>query len=297
MMSSLRQEPAVRSYEVTHPAGTVVPPQPPGWDQLVYAAAGVLTVVTPGGRWVTPPTRAVWVPDGVVHRIEVAGRARVRNLYLAAGLVPGWAHPRVVEVPPLVREVVLALARRAPVDADDARGLRLAAVLADELAALDDAPLHLPLPLDDRAHAVASAILADPGRRATVDALAAEVGASRRTIERAFAAETGLPVARWRTQARLLEALRLLAAGEPTVRVAGAVGFATPSAFVAAFRRTLGTTPQRWFAPRSGPTQPRPRAALWDQNGTTSPDQSVVQPPAGGLNTPMIAPVGSLTMP
>jgi hypothetical protein len=28
-------EPIVRGYPVTHPPGTVVPPQPPGWDQLL----------------------------------------------------------------------------------------------------------------------------------------------------------------------------------------------------------------------------------------------------------------------
>lgn len=248
MMSRTRHDDVpVRSYAVTHPAGTVVPPQPPGWDQLVYAAAGVVTVVTPVGRWVAAPTRAVWVPDGFVHRIEVSGRASLRNLYLAAGVVDLWPAPRVLDVAPLARELLLELVGRAPLDpAADPAGGRLVAVLADVLVALPEAPLHLPLPADDRARSVADAILADPATRTTLDELAAAAGASRRTIERAFTAETGLALARWRAQARLLEASRLLAAGHSTAHVAAAVGYSTPSAFVAAFRRVLGTTPHRW---------------------------------------------------
>src|SRR3954464_7008515 len=80
-------EPAVRSYAVTHPGGTVVLPQPDGWDQLVHAASGVMTVHTADLRWVVPPHRAVWVPSGLTHTIELAGRVKLRTLYLRAGTV------------------------------------------------------------------------------------------------------------------------------------------------------------------------------------------------------------------
>ena len=39
----------------------------------------------------------------------------------------------------------------------------------------------------------------------------------------------------------------MLAAGEPVSRVAGRVGYDTPSAFVAAFRRETGQTPGALF--------------------------------------------------
>jgi AraC-like DNA-binding protein len=45
-----------------------------------------------------------------------------------------------------------------------------------------------------------------------------------------------------------VEALRRLAEGAPVTAVALDVGYQTPSAFVAAFRRELGTTPGRYFA-------------------------------------------------
>jgi AraC-like DNA-binding protein len=51
------------------------------------------------------------------------------------------------------------------------------------------------------------------------------------------------------TLLRLQAALSMLAAGEPVSRVAGRVGYDTPSAFVAAFRRETGQTPGTFFRP------------------------------------------------
>ena len=47
----------------------------------------------------------------------------------------------------------------------------------------------------------------------------------------------------WRTQLRLYHALRLLAEGQPVTVVAQRCGFATASAFIDVFRRSLGHTP------------------------------------------------------
>jgi AraC-like DNA-binding protein len=59
--------------------------------------------------------------------------------------------------------------------------------------------------------------------------------------------DTGTSFARWRTQLRLQAALPRLVAGVPVATVARAVGYDTPSAFVAAFRRTTGVTPGSYF--------------------------------------------------
>ena len=47
---------------------------------------------------------------------------------------------------------------------------------------------------------------------------------------------------------RLLHALRLLAAGQSVTTVALEVGYDSPSAFIAMFRRSLGATPGGYFA-------------------------------------------------
>jgi AraC-like DNA-binding protein len=65
---------------------------------------------------------------------------------------------------------------------------------------------------------------------------------------------------KWRQQLRLLQAMRLLAAGRPVTAVALEVGYDSPSAFIAMFRRTLGTTPYRYFGATSeSGSRPSPR--------------------------------------
>jgi AraC-like DNA-binding protein len=245
-------EPTLRSYSVTHPSGQVVIPQPDGWDQLLFAAYGLMTVHTADARWLVPPNRAVWAPSGVHHRIVTEGRVQIRSLYLAAGVVHDPGTCRAVDVGPFVRELVLHLVARAPLWIDDPADARLIGVLADQVATLSDAPLHLPMPTDPRSVQVAHLLLEDCADDRTVDELARAVSTSRRTLERLFVAETGLSVGRWRTQARIQTAVRLLSRGEPVTRVAVEVGYSTPSAFGAAFRDVLGTSPGRYL--RGGAT-------------------------------------------
>jgi AraC-like DNA-binding protein len=240
-------EPLVRSYAVTHPTAHVVLPQPEGWHQLLVAETGVMTVRTDGGSWLVPPHRGVWAPSGTQHELRTEGRVRVRSLYLTAGIVTDPGRCRAVEIPPFTRALVLHAVSAAPLWAHVERHAHLVAVLADQLVELADAPLHLPMPSDPRALEVAHLLLDDPACADDVGTLAAGVSSSRRTLERLFLAETGMSVGRWRTQVRIQAAVRRLVEGASVTRVAADVGYATPSAFAAAFRQVLGTSPSRYL--------------------------------------------------
>jgi AraC-like DNA-binding protein len=52
---------------------------------------------------------------------------------------------------------------------------------------------------------------------------------------------------RWRQQARLLDALARLAAGQPILTIALELGYNSPSAFSAMFKRAFGCTPRDYF--------------------------------------------------
>jgi AraC-like DNA-binding protein len=238
--------PAVRGYAVTHPSGTVVLPTPPGWDQLLYASAGVMTVESTAGTWVVPPHRALWAPEGEAYRVVMHGRVAVRSLYFDTGLGVLDRAWRTVNVPPLLRELVLHAVRECPLDLERPEHARLVGVILDQLAVLPQAPLQLPLPRDERARALAAVLQRDMSVR--VDEASKSAGASRRTLERLFVAETGMPIAKWRQRLRLVDALQRLAAGESVTAVSAAVGYSTPSAFAAMFRAELGATPGTYFA-------------------------------------------------
>jgi AraC-like DNA-binding protein len=249
-MSRMRQPEdslAVRGYAATHPSGVVALPTAVGWDQLLYASAGVMTVETDAGTWVIPPHRALWAPDGTPFRIVMTGRVSLRSLYLHSSLAALPGEWRAVNVPPLLRELILHAVRTAPLDLGVPTQERLVMVLMDQLSTLPQAPLQVPLPADPRARAMARQMLDRPDEDASVDDLARQCGGSRRTLERVFLAQTGLTIGQWRRRLRLVHALRLLAAGESVTAVAPAVGYSTPSAFGAMFREELGETPGRYF--------------------------------------------------
>lgn len=251
-MSKIRQPQAlIRSLHIRYGPGTELEPHTHRWAQLVYASEGVMTVRTSDGAWVVPPERALLVPAEVEHAIAMAGRVTLRTLYLAPVLVGDRlpARPSVVQVSPLIREVILHIVERGALRADRKAEVRLADVVVDLLEAVPIAPLELPSPRDPRAVRAAERIRAQASKEISIDGLAAGVGASRRTLERLFQRETGMTLGRWRQQARLLRALELLASGEPVTRVALEVGYQSPSAFIQTFRSTFGTTPGRYYEP------------------------------------------------
>jgi AraC-like DNA-binding protein len=88
----------------------------------------------------------------------------------------------------------------------------------------------------------------NPDDTRSIEAWAAWAGMSTRTLTRIFRQETQCSVAQWRQQARLTRALERLAAGEPVAVVSDALGYATPSAFVAMFRKAFGDSPGRYLA-------------------------------------------------
>jgi AraC-like DNA-binding protein len=218
------------------------------WHGLIYASAGVMSVHTANGSWVVPPHRAVWVPARLPRRIEVSAGLALRTLYFKPGIARSL--PReccVMNVPPLVRELILHTIDIGMLNRTIPEHARLIGVLIDQLRVLRAVPLQLPQPTDARAARVSALLTANPGTKVPLGAIAKQAGASARTIERLFRTETKMTFEKWRERLRLLHALRLLAAGEPVTNVALELGYGSPSAFTVMFRRAFGTTPSRYY--------------------------------------------------
>jgi AraC-like DNA-binding protein len=232
-----------------YPSGHVIPAARHARAQLIYASRGVMSVNAPQGAWVVPSQRAVWVPPGVPHWTRAASALSMRTLYIDPTAMDGL--PReccVVTVSPLLRELIGEAVRLPPLYNEGGPAGRLIAVLLDRLRTLPAAPLHLPLPTDERLVRVTGALRADPADARSLAEWGRTAGASSRTLARLFQRETGLSFRAWRQQVRLLAALERLAAGESVTGVALELGYETPSAFVAMFRRALGVSPGRYFA-------------------------------------------------
>ncbi|MFI0469840.1 MULTISPECIES: AraC family transcriptional regulator [Saccharopolyspora] len=216
--------------------------------QLVYGTGGTITVTTPEGTWVVPPQRAVWVPPRVPHAMRTSGHVPMRTLYIDTR-----AHPSlpvsctVMTVSPLLRELVSAAAR-IPVDYDESgRDGKLMSLLIHELVPADVIPLHLPVPKSDVLERLCARIIDEPGLNWTLGEWAAWAHLSERTLARRFQDEFGCSFARWRQQARLLAAVQMLGEGKTIATVAGTLGYESPSAFTAMFRKALGKPPTQYF--------------------------------------------------
>jgi AraC-like DNA-binding protein len=244
----------VRSFGVTFahgqkaPPRQIVPPSAGAWHQLVYATRGVMTVRTDRCAWLVPPHRGLWIPAGLRYRVEMTGTVAIRMLYILPGRSAAFARSlpdcTVVNVRPLLRELIVRTCLLGALDAKIAEQRRLIGVIFDELKGLTAVPLQLPLPQDRRAARLAA--IADSGETPIAEMLR-QSGASRRTMERIFKEETGMPLGRWLRRRKVLEGLRRLTSGDLIGAVALDLGYNSASAFIAMFRRELGATPRRYL--------------------------------------------------
>ncbi|WP_208453529.1 AraC family transcriptional regulator [Burkholderia gladioli] len=233
-----------------YPDNAIIPCHAHRRSQLVFASTGVMTVTTRRGTWVVPPQRALWMPAGVEHEIRASGVLHMRTLYFEPGTDIERTLARdcsVIEVSPLIRELILRATSFDGEPARQARLERLVAVLLDEVQNISVLSLHLPVPSDPRLARICERLIADPAIDLTLEAWGRNVGASTRTLTRQFLADTGMTFTQWRQRARILASLPRLARGETIISVALGLGYDSPSAFGAMFKRTLGATPASYF--------------------------------------------------
>ncbi|KMN35171.1 AraC family transcriptional regulator [Chromobacterium sp. LK1] len=221
--------------------------------QLLCVETGLIQIRTPHGAWVLPPHRAGWVPPGMPHRVRVSGALAGWSVLLN----PDWSQalspqPRVVAITELMRAAV----RRAVTWTDHApwrpEQERIAAVLLDELRQAPHQALCLPIPEHPRIAALAQRLLTEPAGKLALPDCATAAAMSPRTLRRHIQAHTGMSFGQWRQQALLIRGMEMLARGAAVAVVADELGYASPSNFIAMFRRAFGESPARFFA-RQGP--------------------------------------------
>lgn len=224
----------------THPAG-----------QLIYAVSGVMEIRTHTGLWLVPPQRALWMPAQFPHAMRTrASPLALRTAYVHRDRCPVDTPvlPRAVQVSNLLRELILRAATIPPDYPEDSRDARILDLIPEELSWAAEQELHLPTGRDKRLAKICAAILACPQDNRTLEQWASQHGATARTLSRLFSAELGVSFQMWRQQARVMTALPRLAAGEAVTTVALEIGYDTPAAFSAMFKRLLGMSPSRYFS-------------------------------------------------
>lgn len=237
----------VRSLAVTYRNGHHLPPHIHPWAQLIYARSGIIHVIAAQRLWLTPPTRAIWIPHGVDHELDFKGDTALRTLYVSAERA-GTAEPavRVLEVAPLLSELIIHIVAWGMLDPRRPEHDRLAAILMDLISAARPVDFILPLPRDPRALRLAQHLRSAPADKHCLETLVMETGASLRTLQRCFADETGMTIEAWRQKARLVHSAAALAQGASVLDASLECGYGSASAYTAAFRKQFGITPRRF---------------------------------------------------
>lgn len=215
--------------------------------QLLYATAGVMSVVTDTGSYIVPPQRALWLPANTPHEVSCRGPVSLRTLYIDPAAVPHLPTTScVIEVRDLLRALIIEAMQFGHEYDEAGREGRIVRFLLDELGEEPLEKLHARMPQDKRLQRICRAILADPSRPEDLDQWADLAGMGRRTLTRRFRQETGVSLVAWRQHVRLLDSLSRLSMGQPVTNVALDVGYESLSAFTTVFQKTFGMPPSRY---------------------------------------------------
>lgn len=216
--------------------------------QLMHSISGVMTVITDQGSWTVSPQHALIIPGGVMHQTRCWGEVQLRALYVEPGATDTLPKQcRRIKVSPLVRALINeAVTFRTDYDICGREGQIMSLILA-EIGRTPAEPLGAPMPRDKRLTRICEAILRDPGSSRDLEYWAQLGGLGRRTLTRLFRRDTGLSFGEWRQQVRLMEAMSRLTMRESVTNIALDLGYESPSAFSAMFRRAMGVSPREYL--------------------------------------------------
>ncbi len=214
--------------------------------QLLYASSGIMSVEAASASFVVPPQRALWIPSGVLHQVSCRCAVSLRTLYISDDTAASTDKCKILEVSDFLRALILEVVKFDSQKPYHDRENTIIKLLLSEMAQMPAAPYHIPMPADERILSVCRSILKNPTDKRDLDEWASFAGLGRRTFTRMFRSETGMGLATWRQQARLLEALSLLSTGQPVTAVAYDVGYESPSAFTAMFHKSFGVPPSQY---------------------------------------------------
>ena len=229
--------PVVRHY----PAGHVTPGHMHEWPQLLYASSGVMAVETDRGSWIVPSQRAVWVPPHCRHETRMLTEVSLASLYLRDA--ERWTFDcEVIEICPLLRELIVAALRIDFADALSRRDGLLIRLIVEELRSAPRGVSPIPMPAERRLLRLCRGVIDQPGAHRSLENHGRPLGLTPKTISRLFRRELGMSFRQWRQLVQTSYAVAHLIQGTPVKVVASQLGY-SPSAFSVMLRRSTGKAP------------------------------------------------------
>lgn len=212
--------------------------------QLVLVLKGGVICEVSKEIWMVPPYCAVWVPGQILHSMRATANACMYCLFIKSGVVDQPDQCCTFSVSPLLRELILYLAKQPDNYEQDAALWRI----VDVLPRMPVGWLHLPVSNEPRIRRIAEILIVNPADRRTLAEWADFVTMSERSFARLLRKETGLTFGRWRQQLHLIIAMQQHSAGATVQQVSGELGYESVTAFITMFKKTCGKSPRKYFS-------------------------------------------------
>ena len=228
----------------------LAPPHSHPDAMLAWCYRGTVWVYLQDAMWRLAPGQGIWIPAGTPHTARHERDSTGCYTYIpdSALAAPVDEVSRVL-VPRAVQEMMLHLGVN---DMETGLRVRIQAVLIEMLQQAAPDPVddggEVPLPGDERVSGLVQAVLAEPGDPRTARELFAAHGLHERSVLRVFSSDIGMSFGQWRTGVRMAMAARLIVDGTPVGAAGHKCGYASTSAFSAAFKDRFGMTPRRYVA-------------------------------------------------
>ncbi|WP_184194089.1 AraC family transcriptional regulator [Chitinimonas taiwanensis] len=217
------------------------------WGQLNRISLGLIELDIAGLRLTAPADYLVWIPADLPHAAHVRQAMDYTSIYLsatAAARLPAQAC--LIAQTPLVRALLDDFCQRRLSGMQDEWDVRQAELLIEHLARAGYQANFLPESQDRLLAPILHALRLAPDEASTLAQWATRVHSTERTLARRFQAELGMSFVQWRNRARFVQALAWLKEGWPVQEIAARLGYGTPSAFIAMFRKQAGFSPERY---------------------------------------------------
>ncbi|AJP59612.1 AraC family transcriptional regulator [Pandoraea vervacti] len=244
-MSGVLPEPAPLTFRsATFEGGQVFESRRQPWGKVGFALTGVMEVIVEGKHFLSPPHYATWIPAQASHRCHNRQSVRFVTIYIdhdGCRDMPETACT--LALSPLIRVIFSDFLSRDVMTPQGEDDLRLARVLMDQLRKAPRRDSYLPVSDDPLVRPITDALQSHPSDRRSLADWAESLGATERTVSRRFQSSMGISFNEWRQRLKLVIALSQIEEGKPVQRIADDLGYSTPSAFIAMFRRQTGTSP------------------------------------------------------
>lgn len=215
--------------------------------QLIFSISGSMDILVSHRRWLVPPQMALWMPSSTAHSIKMSKSVSMRTLYFSPEISKQMSSScKVLHVVPLLKQLVLYCCETKQLSIEDTEQRSLIEVILSQISKAQELPLNLLLPKDLRGIKLAQILLDDLGDQKNLTEHCQNIGASKKTLERIFVAETGLNLGKWRQQSRLLNGIKLISEGHSITQASLDSGYSSSSAFSFMFKKILGISPSQY---------------------------------------------------